>query len=153
MQNLFFIRYSGIHDNENDWIWLHYYCSLTPWSTEINKNKKLVIMLMTRLQLRQKCWFNLRAFGSSTLGLPVVVARAYGFVAVIARRDAEALGTAFLAEEHAWFVVLRLTTSSWALRWAFWLFHLQRYKHVRFFSCLTVWENSNKLLQHFIAMA
>lgn len=39
------------------------------------------------------------------LSLPVVVARACLFVAVSARRDAEAFGAALLAEEHAWLPV------------------------------------------------
>jgi hypothetical protein len=56
-----------------------------------------------------------RAFGSSTLGLPVVVARANRLVPIVARRNAKALGTTLLAEEHAWFVVLRLAASSRAL--------------------------------------
>ena len=45
--------------------------------------------------------FNLRAFGSSFLGLPVVVARAHLLVANDARRNTFAFGTALLAEEHA----------------------------------------------------
>ena len=56
-----------------------------------------------------------RAFGSSTLGLPVVVARANSLVPIVPRRNTEALGTALLAEEHAGLVVLRLAASSGAL--------------------------------------
>lgn len=40
------------------------------------------------------------------LGLPVVVARAYSFVTIETRGNTQALPAAFLAEEHAWFVVL-----------------------------------------------
>ena len=46
------------------------------------------------------------------LGLLVVVARTHGLVAVVARGNTETLCTAFLAEEHARLVVLRLATSS-----------------------------------------
>lgn len=56
-----------------------------------------------------------RAFGSSTLGLPVVVAGAHRLVPIVARRDTQTLGTAFLAEEHAGLVILCLCTSSSAL--------------------------------------
>lgn len=47
-----------------------------------------------------------RAFWASLLGLPVVVARANGFVAVKARGDTKTLFAALLAEEHAGLVVL-----------------------------------------------
>lgn len=47
----------------------------------------------------------LRAFGSSLLGLPVVVARAHLLVAVSARRNTQTLGATLQAEEHAWLLV------------------------------------------------
>ncbi|GLT43580.1 hypothetical protein SLA2020_175190 [Shorea laevis] len=56
-----------------------------------------------------------RAFGSSTLGLPIVVARAHRFIAIVARRNTEAFGTAFLTEKHAWFTVLCSAASPCAL--------------------------------------
>lgn len=56
--------------------------------------------------------------GPPSLVLPVVVAGADGLVAVEARRDAEALPAALLAEEHARLVVLRLAAPPTALRWA-----------------------------------
>ena len=48
---------------------------------------------------------NLRAFGASSLGLPVVVAWAILFVSICARRHTQALGTALLTEKHAWLLV------------------------------------------------
>lgn len=58
---------------------------------------------------------DLRALGSSLLGLPVVVARADCLIPVVARRHTQALGTTLLTEKHACFVVLRLATSPRAL--------------------------------------
>lgn len=62
---------------------------------------------------------NLRAFGSSLLGLPVVVTRANGFVSIVTWGNAQALSAALLAEEHAWFVVLCLPAPSSAPTWTF----------------------------------
>lgn len=62
---------------------------------------------------------NLRTFGSSFLGLPIVVARAHCFVSIKARRNTQALAAALLAEKHAWFVVLCPATPSCALSRAF----------------------------------
>lgn len=56
-----------------------------------------------------------RALGASFLGLPVVVARADGFVPIIPRRHAQALIAALLTEEHAWLVVLGLAAPPRAL--------------------------------------
>ena len=50
----------------------------------------------------------LRAFRATLLGLPIVVARATLLVTVEAWWDTQAFPAAFLAEEHAWFVVLSL---------------------------------------------
>lgn len=47
-----------------------------------------------------------RTFGASSLGLPVVVARAELLVPICAWRDAQALGTALLAEKQTWLLVL-----------------------------------------------
>lgn len=55
---------------------------------------------------------NLRAFGSSTLGLPVVVAGTETLVAIVAWRNTQTLCTTFIAEEQAWLLVLRLPTPS-----------------------------------------
>ena len=49
---------------------------------------------------------NLRALGATSLGLPVVVARAELFVAIGTWWDTQAFGTAFIAEEQAWLLVL-----------------------------------------------
>lgn len=51
---------------------------------------------------------NLRAFRSSPLGLPVIVARAELLVPVCSWRYAQAFGATLLAEEHAWLFVCRL---------------------------------------------
>lgn len=59
-----------------------------------------------------------RAFWSSLLGLPVVVARAYSFVTIETRGNTQALPAAFLAEEHAWFVVLCPAAPPCTLIWA-----------------------------------
>jgi len=50
----------------------------------------------------------LGAFGSSSFGLPVVVARANLLVAISSRRHTQALGTALLAEKQTRFLVLRI---------------------------------------------
>jgi len=55
------------------------------------------------------------AFGTSSLGLPVVVAGAGVLVAVGARRHAQALGAALVAEEEARLLVVRLGASPLAL--------------------------------------
>ena len=59
-----------------------------------------------------------RAFWSSLLSLPVVVARAHSFVTIETRGNTEALPAALLAEEHAWFVVLCPAAPPCALIWA-----------------------------------
>lgn len=77
----------------------------------------------------------LRALGATFLGLPVVVARAHSFIAIIARWHAQALCAAFLTEEHAWLLVLGSTAPPRALRWAFFSFSFhkpQRLKHHHF---------------------
>jgi hypothetical protein len=56
-----------------------------------------------------------RALGSS-FGLPVVVARALGLVAVVARRHAQPLGAALVAERQARIQVLCVPASPRALR-------------------------------------
>jgi hypothetical protein len=57
-----------------------------------------------------------RALWSSFLGLPVVVAGALGLVAVVARRHAQALGAALVAERQARLQVLRVPAPPRALR-------------------------------------
>ncbi|CAN6574788.1 unnamed protein product [Malus baccata var. baccata] len=57
----------------------------------------------------------LQALGSSLLGLPVVVARAHSLVPVKPRGYTQALLAAFLTEEHAGLVVLRLAAPPRAL--------------------------------------
>ena len=64
-----------------------------------------------------------RAFWSTFLGLPVVVARAHPFIPIKPRGHTQALVAALLTEEHARLVVLRLAAPPRALRWAFWSFH------------------------------
>lgn len=49
-----------------------------------------------------------RAFGSSSLGLPVIVAGANLLVSIGSRRHTQAFSTTLLAEEHAWLLVRRL---------------------------------------------
>ena len=44
-------------------------------------------------------------FGASSLGLPVIVARAELFVPICPRRHAQALCATLLAKEHAWLLV------------------------------------------------
>lgn len=56
-----------------------------------------------------------RAFGSSLLGLPVVVARAQRFVPIVPWGHTQTLFAAFLTEEHAGLVVLGLAASPRAL--------------------------------------
>ena len=68
-----------------------------------------------------------RAFWSSLLGLPVVVARAHSFVTIETRGNTEALPAALLAEEHAWFVVLCPAAPPCALIWALCLFNKLNY--------------------------
>lgn len=48
---------------------------------------------------KKDSWKESRAFWSSFLGLPVVVAGANGFVAVVARRNTQTLVAALVAEE------------------------------------------------------
>lgn len=64
----------------------------------------------------EKC---LRAFGSSFLGLPVIVAGADSFVPIVARRHTQALVAALVTEEEARLLVLCSSTPPRALRWAF----------------------------------
>ena len=59
-----------------------------------------------------------RAFWSTFLGLPVVVARAHPFIPIKPRRHTQALVAALLTEEHAGLVILRLAAPPRALRWA-----------------------------------
>jgi hypothetical protein len=60
-------------------------------------------------------WTDLGALGPSFLGLPVVVAGAGALVAVEARRHAEALSAALVAEGEAGLRVLRLRAPRRAL--------------------------------------
>ena len=52
----------------------------------------------------------LRAFRSSFLGLPVIVTRTNSLVSIGTRWNTQTLVATFLAEEHAWLVVLCLAT-------------------------------------------
>lgn len=56
-----------------------------------------------------------RAFGTSFLCLPVVVARAHSFVTIVAWRNTQAFLTTLLTEKHARFVVLCFLTPPCAL--------------------------------------
>jgi len=57
----------------------------------------------------------LRALGASSLGLPVVVARAHCFVPIIPWGHTQALPTTLLTEKHAGLVVLGPATPPCAL--------------------------------------
>jgi hypothetical protein len=48
----------------------------------------------------------LRTFGSSSFGLPVVIAWTYFFVSIGTTRHTQAFGTTFLTKEQAWLLVL-----------------------------------------------
>lgn len=61
---------------------------------------------------------NLRALGSTSFGLPIVIAGADLLVAIETRGHTQALSATLLTEEHAWLVVLSLGAPPAARVWA-----------------------------------
>ena len=78
----------------------------TIWKKKENKNPHNFVVYIAYYSLDHnnfKQWKKCsRTFGSSSLGLPVFVARAEFLVPISSWRNTQAFSTALLAEEHAW---------------------------------------------------